>query len=97
MNKVEDWELTDKRKADYLSNWSAAACIATNKKIGKATSQLSSWVSDIDITDDAFEEYSDSFLLQIMVAWNIEQGYIGSGDGGTAHQPVINVIIPTMP
>ena len=58
--KTIGWDPNDGEYQDYLENWGMTACMTTNNIISKSTSQLSSPLLDIYISNDALEVWAEA-------------------------------------
>ena len=101
MDKCEKWE-GEEIFEEYLTDWAMAACVAGNKSNLTKTSQMGTPLLDIDVSNEAFGDWSDARITQTLgPRAGKNSGGGGGGDGatglvGVAHtpsviQPIVNV------
>ena len=60
------WSKPEQEDANVVTSWALAACSALNKNSGKDKSQLGHALSDIDLTNDRFDDWSEARLTQTL-------------------------------
>ena len=92
------------REEKYLIDWARAACTAQNKTNGYKSSQLGCSLLDIDVADEAFEEWSEARLDQTLGAIAMAPPIgVGGGNGAAMGfgneglQPIFDVNVLPIP
>ena len=79
LQQTAEWSDAEKVSADFIVNWAVAACNATNKTSGKALSQLGMHLGDVDVMNEACEDWAEARLAQTIGSRTTAATTMGGG------------------